>query len=270
MNTRLFLGVIIITLFASCSTTHENNLAYFKDLQNIQDATLAQVTSIQSDIYVDTDDELLITVTSSQADATANYNLPLANPAKRGALTVSTQPTQQTYIVAEDGTINFPVLGSLAVKGKTVDEIAAMIKDKVALSVRDPYVNVQLVNFYVNVMGEVKEPQRVQVTKRRFTLMDALASAGDLTEFAERDNIIVARNDNGKITYHRLDLTNSNIASSPYYYMKQNDIVYVTPNKIRVDNSKYNQNNAFKLSVISTIVSATSVIASLVIALAVK
>ena len=91
-----------------------------------------------------------------------------------------------------------------------------------------------------------------------------------MTEFGERGNVLVIREEGGKQTYHRMNLADSNIFSSPYFYLQQNDVVYVEPNQIRIDNSKYNQNNAFKLSVISTIMGAVSIVASLVIALAVK
>jgi polysaccharide export outer membrane protein len=100
-------------------------------------------------------------------------------------------------------------------------------------------------------------------------VLDALTAAGDLTEYGERTNVLIIREENGKRTAHRLDLTSSDVLTSPYFYLQQNDYVYVTPNKIRQDNSKYNQNNAFKLSVTSTIVSGCSVIASLIIALAI-
>ena len=110
----------------------------------------------------------------------------------------------------------------------------------------------------------------VNVTRERFSVLDALSSAGDLTEYGERSNVLLVREENGKRTAHRINLNSSDILTSPYFYVQQNDYIYVTPNKIRQDNSKYNQNNAFKLSVISTIVSACSVVASLVIALAIK
>jgi polysaccharide export outer membrane protein len=126
------------------------------------------------------------------------------------------------------------------------------------------------VGFYVNVIGEVKTPIRVKVETERFTLLDAISAAGDLTEYGERSNILVIREEDGKKTYNRLDLSSSSVFASPYFYLQQNDVVYVEPNQIRIDNSKYNQNNAYKLTVISTVVSAASVIASLVIALTVK
>ena len=127
-----------------------------------------------------------------------------------------------------------------------------------------------MINFTVNVMGEVRAPQRMVVGKERFTVLDALAAAGDLTEYGKRDNVLVIRTENGKSTYHRINLTDGSIYASPFFYLQQNDVVYVEPNKIKVDNSKYNQFAAFKLSQASTIVSVASVIASLVIALCVK
>ena len=108
------------------------------------------------------------------------------------------------------------------------------------------------------------------VGKERFSVLDALAAAGDLTEYGKRDNVLVIRTENGKSTYHRLNLTDGSIYASPYFYLQQNDVVYVEPNDIKIDNSKYNQFSAFKLSQLSTIVSLASVVASLVIALSVK
>ena len=166
--------------------------------------------------------------------------------------------------------IIMPVIGKLNVAGKTTREIEQMIVSRVSPTVKDPFVRVELTGFFVNVMGEVKNPHRVYVNSERFTLLDALSAAGDLTEFGERGKVLVIREENGQQVYHRLDLADSNVFSSPYFYLRQNDVVYVEPNQIRIDNSKYNQNNAYKLTVISTIVSAASVIASLIIAVAVK
>ncbi|MDE5750479.1 MAG: SLBB domain-containing protein, partial [Duncaniella sp.] len=132
-------------------------------------------------------------------------------------------------------------------------------------------VTVNLMNFTVNVAGEVKEPGRIHVDGNRITILDALTAAGDLTEFGERSRVLVIREQpDGTRQFAHLDLNSSKIVESPYYYLQQNDYVYVEPNKIRQQNSKYNQNSAFKLQVVSTIVSVASVIASLVIALAVK
>jgi len=245
-------------------------LAYFKDLEGSDNGVLRSNASAY-EIRVAPDDELIITVTSSVPEATAAYNMPLNNPAKRtNYVTATNNAVLQTYIVDGSGDIILPVLGRYHAGGKTTKEISAELTQQVSAKVKDPYVRVELSNFYVNVMGEVEEPQRVAVTSKRFSLLDALAACGDLTEYGRRDRVYVIREEDGQKTYHRMDLADSKIFGSPYFYLKQNDVVYVEPNQIRVDNSRYNQHNAYKLTVISTIVSAASVVASLVIALTVK
>lgn len=257
--------IAAVTLL-SCTSTKDNTLAYFKDLALAPSGSLPNP---QGDypICVAPDDELVIAITSAIPEATAAYNLPMDNPATRGNLRVSTQPRTQTYIVDDQGYIMLPVLGRMYVKGKTLTQIANEITAQVAQNVKDPYVRVDIVNFAVDVMGEVRNPQRVYSGRQNFTVLDALAQCGDLTEFGKRENVYVIRTEDGKRNYQRLNLNSSDVFNSPYFYLKQNDVIYVEPNEIRIDNSKYNQNNAFKLSVISTIVSGVSVIASLVIAL---
>ncbi len=257
--------IAAITLL-SCTSTKDNTLAYFKDLASAPSGSLPNP---QGDypICIAPDDELVITITSAVPEATAAYNLPMDNPATRGNLRVSTQPRTQTYIVDEQGYIMLPVLGRVFVKGKTLTQIANEITAEVSKNVKDPHVRVDIVNFSVDVMGEVRSPQRVYSGRQNFTVLDALAQCGDLTEFGKRENVYVIRTEDGKRNYQRLNLNSSDVFNSPYFYLKQNDVIYVEPNEIRIDNSKYNQNNAFKLSVISTIVSGVSVIASLIIAL---
>ena len=259
--------MIAAATLLSCTSTKDNSLAYFRDLAVAPNGTLPNPQGDYS-IRIQPDDELVISITSAVPEATAAYNLPMDNPATRSYLRQTTQPRSQTYIVDDQGCIMLPVLGRMMVKGKTLGEISEDIKKLVEKDVHDPYVRVDIVNFSVDVMGEVRTPQRVYSGHQHFTVLDALAQCGDLTEFGKRDNVYVIRTEDGKRTYQRLDLNNSEIFSSPYFYLQQNDVIYVEPNQIRIDNSKYNQNNAFKLSVISTVVSTASVIASLIIALA--
>ena len=266
MKSKLLIVIIAAATLMSCSTTKDNKLPYFKDLRNQQHGTLPNPEN-EYVVLVQPDDELVITVSSVVPEATAAYNLPMENPAIRSMLRSTTQPRTQTYIVDDKGCIMLPVLGRMMVKGKTTSQIADEITAMIAQNVKDPYVRVDIVNFGVDVMGEVRAPQRVHTTRQKYTVLDALAQCGDLTEYGERENVIVIRTEDGKREFHRLNLNSSDVFNSPYFYLKQNDIVYVEPNQIRIDNSKYNQNNAFKLSVISTIVSSVSVIASLVIAL---
>ncbi len=265
MKSRLVIMMIAAATLLSCTSTKDNTLAYFRDLEQPS----GSLPNPQGDysIRIQPDDELVISVTSVVPEATAAYNVPMDNPATRSSIRSQTQPRTQTYIVDDQGYIMFPVLGRLKVAGKTMNQIAEEISAQVSKDVKDPYVRVDIVNFSVDVMGEVRAPQRVYAGHQNFTVLDALSQCGDLTEFGKRDRVVVIRTEEGKRNYHRLDLNSSDVFNSPYFYLKQHDVVYVEPNQIRIDNSKYNQNNAFKLSVISTVVSSVSVIASLIIAL---
>lgn len=267
MNFKLLAGVALIALTITSCSTKRSPLPYFEDI-----TTTTQI-NVPTDTYsqvVEPDDELYIMVTSYSPAATAQYNLPMTNPASREELTKTTTPQQQTYLVDANGDINMPILGTLHVAGKTTAQVRDMILQLVSKDVDDATVVVKLVNFKVEVAGEVKNPGVQVVERERYSILDALTAAGDLTEYGERNNILLVREENGKRTAYRLNLNSSDLLSSPNFYLKQNDYVYVEPNKIREDNSKYNTNNSFKVSVISTVVSACSVVASLVIALTVK
>lgn len=262
----IFLATIAVIAMTSCSST-TRSLTYFEDIKGIENGS---ISSTDYSIKIVPEDELLITVTSLVPSATAQFNLPLANPATQNAILQQTQPQQQTYIVGQNGEINFPVLGKLKVEGMTTSQLREMLEQRIGESVEDPVVRVQLVNFKVNVLGEVNAPGVKTASRERYTLLDALAAAGDLTEYGMRENVMLIREDGDQRIYHRFNLNNSETLSSPYFYLQQNDVIIVEPNEIRKDNSKYNQNNAYKLSVVSTIVSGCSIIASLVIALTVK
>lgn len=251
---------------ASCSTS-KTVLPYFTDISEVETGVLPAGDYSPE---IQPDDELLITVTSVNQLATAAYNLPLSNPATRTNLFQSTTPMQQTYIVNSEGDITFPVLGKIHVAGMTVDGLQKDLTQRISKDVEQPVVTVALVNFRVVVAGEVKEPHSINVTRNRYSILDALSDAGDLTPYGERTKVLLIREENGERKFVHLDLNSSDILSSPYFYLKQNDYIYVEPNKVLQANSKYNQNNAYKLTVISTIVSAASVIASLVIALSIK
>ena len=259
----------VLLMCASCGSTKEvPTLAYFQNLKDSVGKLPDNVSNYK--IKIQPDDELIITITSTLPEATAMYNLPLGNPSLKGNINATQSPRIQTHIVDHNGMIQLPVLGEIQAAGLSTKELEAVIKNRVSEQVKDPFVRVEMINFTVNVMGEVKAPQRMVVGKERFSVLDALAAAGDLTEYGKRDNVLVIRTENGKSTYHRLNLTDGSIYASPYFYLQQNDVVYVEPNDIKIDNSKYNQFSAFKLSQLSTIVSLASVIASLVIALCVK
>lgn len=261
---QIALLVILCVGMVSCSS-NKNNLTFFVDLP---ESGILPADSYLPQIHPD--DELVITVNSEQYLAAVPYTMPLFNPALKDELTKSSTPRMQTYLVDSEGYIEFPVLGKVKAAGLTVEQLRNYLTEKISKDVADPIVTVTMADFVVVVAGEVVNPKVVKVSGNRITLLEAIAEAGDLTQYGERSNVLVIREINGKREYQRLDLNKAEVLTSPYYYLQPNDYVYVSPNKIRQDNSRYNQNNAFKLSVISTIVSACSVVASLIIALAIK
>ena len=175
--------------------------------------------------------------------------------------------TYSLYTVDKNGEITVPVIGNLKVAGLSTLEATELLRNEVAKHVQDPIVRVELASFRVNVLGEVKNPGAQTVKTERYTVLDALAGAGDMSMYGKRENVMVIREENGERTFNRLDLRDANSVNSPYFYLKQNDVVYVEPNAVRVVNAEYNQNNSFKVSIVSAVISAVSVVASLMISL---
>lgn len=260
--------VVAIVMMSSCSSVPKSSLVYFEDIYVSDSVGEYPVDSYA--LKIQPGDELMITVTSVQPEATAPYNLPLSNPAKGATLGAATSPQQQTYLVGSNGDISFPVIGKLHVAGMTTAQLTDELTELISKEVIDPVVFVRLVNFKVNVMGEVKEPRQIEVDGERMSILDALAAAGDLTVYGNRENVLLIREEDGVRKYYHINLNDSKLLESPQFYLQQNDVIVVSPNQIQQSNSRYNQFNAYKLSVISTIVSAASVIASLVIALTIK
>lgn len=258
------IAIAVLALSALTSCSKKTVLPYFVDIADVAEGT---VPTQAYDLTIRPDDELFITVTSSQPAAAEQYNLPAANPATRAELNINTQPRQQTYIVNSRGDILMPTIGSVHVAGLTVEEVQQKLTEIVSRDIADAVVRVELVNFQVNVGGEVTKPGTVSVKRNRFSVLDALSACGDLTPYGNRHNVLVIREENGQRQYARINLNSSEALTSPYFYLKQNDYIYVEPNDVRQANATYNQDNAFKLQVVSTLVSATSVIASLMITL---
>jgi polysaccharide export outer membrane protein len=163
------------------------------------------------------------------------------------------------YLVDKEGNIDFPILGNLKVAGLTRMQLTSLIKNRLINEdlIKDPIITVQFLNFKVSVMGEVARPGSFTINSDRVTLLEALSMAGDLTIYGKRDRVAVIREANGKRTVLFHDLRSSDIFESPCYYLQQNDIVYVEPNKARAGQSEINQNNS-----VSVWLSAVSILAS--------
>lgn len=260
------IAAIFMLLSSSCSKkTH--NLPYFKD---ITEQTTVVEAPAAPDLVIQPDDELFISVSSADPAATAHFNLPVVNPARTSELSASMQPKQLTYIVDSKGDIIMPELGKVHVAGLTVEQLQNQLTASISRWVENPQVNVRLLSFDIYVLGEVNRPGRINTTDNTLNILDAISAAGDLTQYGLRDRVMLIRNEGDKQKRVILDLGSADLLTSEYFYLRPGDYIYVTPNQVKEDNAKYDSNKAYNLSKISTIVSAASVIASLVIALTVK
>lgn len=253
MKLKTIITTVLILSLTSCKTS--NQVTYFQDLQH-QSQGLITEQYINYEAKICPDDQLSIIVSSLEPDAVAAFNIKTPEPTY--------------YLVDSEGCIDFPVLGKLEVAGKTRRELVDFLTEKISSYAKNPIITIQIRNFKVSVLGEVNSPGSINIPSERVSVLDAIGIAGDLTIYGERSNIVIIRDNNGKKEFCRLDLTTSTVFESPFYYLKQNDIIYVEPNKARKGNSKYSQAAQYNISVASTIIGAVSVIASLTIALLIK
>ena len=213
-------------------------------------------------------DLLYITVNTTDPQAAAPFNLttqtntPLAN----GMLSTKSQEALQQYLVNNQGEIDFPVLGRLKVGGLTKNEAEALIREGLKPYLKEtPIVTVRMANYKISVLGEVNKPGTFTVSNEKVNVLEALAMAGDMTVYGVRDNVKLIREDaQGKREIVMLDLTKSDIVLSPYFYLQQNDILYVTPNKTKAKNSEIGNTTSVIISATSILVSIASLIATLV------
>lgn len=274
---KFIVAFTLLFTLASCSS-RKNTLTYFK---NMPDEGSVPVGAYN--ITIVPDDELVINVTSAEPEAAADYMIPYMRPRVNDFNTPNGQTPEsnfitrrnsnlnyQTYRVDKDGFITFPVLGKIHVGGMSLPGLATYLTERIGEKVVEPLVTVELVNFHVNVTGEVARPGQQLVNRERYSVLDAIAEAGDLTQYGVRERVLLIRENNGQREYHRLDLSDKELLNSPYFYMQQNDVIYVEPNRVRQANARTDQERQFRLSMTSVIVSAVSVIASLAIALFIK
>ena len=234
---------------------------YFQDL----DAGLQQEIAQSYEIKIRKDDLLGITVSARNAEMAIPFNLPAT--AYTMEATSSSGGAQLGYQVDVDGYIAFPQLGKIQVEGMTRKELAQYITNQLEQQklLQDPVVTVTFQNFKVSVLGEVKTPRVINVKSDRITVLEALAEAGDLNIQAKRDRVAVIREAEGKRTVHYLDLRSSNLLQSPYYYLQQNDVVYVEPNNAKTIQSRSTQVTSVGtwVSVFSSIMSVATLIVTL-------
>ena len=255
----LLIALLLLGALSSCSS--QKKMAYVREITAASADSVNMFFQPQREAHIVCGDALNITVNALDLEAVETFNMPLYSPGQVGTDRVYSSYQLQCYYVDKDGCINFPTLGKLHVEGMTVSQLTDTLTFEISKSVNDPIVNVHFANFQVTVLGEVTRPGRFNVGSERVTIFEALGLAGDLTPYGRRDNILVARETNGKMQFERLNINNASVYASPFFYLQQNDVVYVEPNRVRAVNS---QNISLYLSMITTLGSMATVIVSVV------
>ena len=270
---KTLLVVSLICLLGSCAAP--KNVAYFQNAEDIRGMSLQK----EQPVRLRPKDKINILVSSADPMLVSQFNLTAAtrNMRSLGSTTAPKTTLGSTgasgtaqllaYTVDEQGDINFPVLGKVAVKGRTRQEVAEYIRLRLIERdlVRDPIVTVEYVNLSVNILGEVNRPGRIEITKDYFTIVDAIAQAGDLTIVGQRENVMVHREVDGEDYTYIINLCDrQEMLNSPAYYLQQNDVVYVTPTpkrrrEARTSGNIFNQ-PAFWISLASLLTTISSLL----------
>ncbi len=260
---RIIFYLTLISVFVVSGCQSYKNVPY---LQNSQDVDLTQIPSLY-DAKIMPKDILTITVTSPLApEAVAMYNLTVqsSNTTNSSARNnFSTQVSLIPYLVSNEGTITFPVLGEIHVVGMTKTDLENYILDKIMQNgmKEKPIVTVTMSNYKIAVLGEVARSGVYTASNGKINVFEALAMAGDMTIHGRRDSVKVVREDvTGKKTISILNLNDANVVMSPYYQLQQNDIVYVTPNKVKAKNSGIGSETSLWFTSTSILVSLASLI----------
>ena len=263
LNKRILWLVLLPFLLTACQSYKK--VPYF---QNVEVVNEVEQQEKLYDAKIMPKDLLTIVVSCTNPELAIPFNLTVASNAGIAVSTssyVTTQPVLQPYLVDNEGNINFPVLGELKLGGLTKREAEQLIIDKLKPYMKEtPIVTVRMVNYKISVIGEVTRPGTFTISNEKVNLLEALAMAGDMTVYGLRDNVKLIREDaNGKQQIVTLDLNKAETILSPYYWLQQNDIVYITPNKAKARNSDVGNSTSLWFSATSILVSVVSLLVNI-------
>lgn len=251
---NFFTLIIFVVLLSSCAS--KKDILYY---QNIQNTTLKEQ---QFDPIIKSDDNLMIIVSAPNPEAAAPYNLTTVSiPANINNLEmVSGQDRIQTYLVDRSGFIQMPNLGSIKVGGLTRTDVMKLLIEKLKVYIKEPIVNLRITNYKIAVQGEVARPGVFKIDSERITLPEAIAMAGEMTIYGNRKNVLIIREIDGVKTHSFIDLTNPDFINSEYYYLTQNDLVVIEPNKARMNASVVGPNISVILSSVSLLITVIALL----------
>jgi polysaccharide export outer membrane protein len=246
--------LLLTLLLFSCAS--RKDIVYYQDIDGV--AFKEKTNSYE--IKIQPDDLLMIIVSAEDPEIAAPFNLKSYTSINPNKQDVAGSQATQLYLVDADGFIDFPILGRLKVSGMARSRLAQFFQDKISVYIKNPIVNLRIMNFKISLQGEVTLPGSYTIASERITLIEALSMAKDLTIYGKRDNILIIREIDGLKTYNRVDITKADFINSPFYYLAQNDVVYVEPNKNKVNGSAVGPNTGVIISITSLLITLITLI----------
>lgn len=264
MKKKILYILFIALSLVSCKTKTASNLDYMQNVEKV--ATEQAVKEQHSDLQKG--DQLIILISAKDQDVVKPFNQNYASseitqPSTPGGNMPNNGQANfsgPTYIVDSEGNIDFPVLGSLSTINKTLVEFKDELRNKVSQYVKSPTVNIKIINFQINVLGEVNKPGVYNIPNGQGTILTALGLAGDTTLYGRRDDILIVRSVDGIITKNRISLLDDNFVNSPFYNLKQGDVIYVSANKTKDKISRLDPNTPIYISVAGILVTILALV----------
>lgn len=261
-------GIYLLTLFILSSCASTKHIAYFQNISNTVLDTSESLHQTPVPPTIEADDILLIMVSGASQAAAVPFNQVSTGATSQSyvgeastteSLYGRAADMQLGYLVAGDGSINFPVLGRISLKDLTLTEAQDTLEQRLLPYLKGPLVNIRFLNYKITVLGEVAHPGTYTIPNQQITLLQALGMAGDMSIFGKRVNVMVIREKDGKREFGRINFNDVNsLFDSPFYYLQQNDVVYVEPRKSKLWNT--DQAAVRNISILATIVSAVSIL----------
>ncbi|MDX1446803.1 polysaccharide biosynthesis/export family protein [Lishizhenia sp.] len=246
---KLLLVGLIFPMVFSCKT--KEKVVYFQ-------GEAIDSLAANYETHLEVDDIISIVVTADDPEQALQFNFPSQGvvQSQNNGYTIG-NPARLGYLIDKEGYINFPVLGKIQMAGLERSAAVAFLEKEIAAYINNPVVQLQIENFKITVLGEVSRPGTFKIPNERITLLEAVGLAGDLEITGLRKNVLVIREQNGVRFEYRVDLTSKELFTSPVYYLKQNDVVYVEPNlSARTESTFFRNNSGVFVSIISVIVSS--------------
>ena len=240
---KTILVLLVSIVLFSCVA--RKNMVYYRNIESMNNKEMTN----SYEIKIQPDDLLMIAVSCDDPEIAKPFNIGALSQSQSGS---SSQQLGPTYLVDVNGVIDFPVLGKLTIGGLTRTQVMKMLNEKISLYIKKPFITLTIRNYKVTVQGEVGSPGIYSFDSERFTLVDALIKAGDLKIQAKRKNILIIRQTDGVITYNRVDITKTDFINSPFYYLRQNDMVYVQPNRLVIQGAARSRETTFLFSAVAS------------------